>query len=220
MSQASSSTKSYGSRSSPRSDTASSRPSSRRTESRREKDLSPGERNVYACLPEPHKLYIVLWVKRASSPVNDFHWGFYYHRTNNEGWCYRFKYLNNAVRWWPDHQPISNILDSKFLCVLIAIGVVAPEREGELDTIMKAHDNAVNAWVTNGCRGSPAEYDRFWAIQVVLPDLVTKGLVKCDSSPSQLRDECVVIGNQHRETAAINQRPRPTRFSTSCSWSK
>ena len=161
------------------------------------------------------KLYIVLWIRYIPRPKdNDFYWGFYYHKATR-GKLYHL--AQGKDTWIPQHDSVNNFMDAKFLCVLIAIGIVPEEKEEQLDKTIKGYDKLIHE---NRLTERPEVFpvsDQFWVCERVVPDLVRIGLIHCDNTQTVSR-ECAYIGNLHKRTAALGLKPRPIRFLTSCHW--
>jgi hypothetical protein len=181
--------------------TAAERQKSARDEALRIKQL---QEVALAALPQ-HKLYIFLWIRQDPPIANDFHWGFYYHKTKVGGTEYHMKSIGGG--WIANHGSTGGVFKSQFLCVLIEIGSISADKEGTLDRIMKSYDSSANTIPGLTCR--------FWVF-MILPLLIQAGLLRCDDLVG-LQQECFGYGNECMSSAANNDQPRPVKVSSRCS---
>jgi hypothetical protein len=162
------------------------------------------QENALKNLPRK-KLYIVLYL-RSDPPIHsDFHWGFYYHKESTGGTKYHVKNIGSG--WVPDHGPTGGVFKSNFLCVVIEIATIPPNKEQLLDQLMKTYDHNLNDTQGITCR--------VWVMKI-LALLVQHGLAACSDLPG-LQAECFNFGNQHMATAVSNDQPRPVVVSIKCS---
>ena len=152
----------------------------------------------------PRKLHIVLWIRNDPPSANDFHWGFYYHKTEDGGTKYHMKNLGSG--WIADHGPTGGVFKSQFLCVLVEIGTISADNEGQLDQIMRSLDSSANT--------TPGFTCRVW-IFTLLPLLIQLDLLRC-SDLAALEQECFSFGNECMISASKNNQPRPVRVSRRC----
>ncbi|DAA77655.1 TPA_exp: Uncharacterized protein A8136_6201 [Trichophyton benhamiae CBS 112371] len=149
-------------------------------------------------------LYIVLWI-RADPPVsNDFHWGYYFHTAKLKGHKYHMKNMGHG--WIADHGPTNGVFKSNFLCVLIQIASIPPEKKSLVDQIMRSRDGDVNSIPGMSCR--------VWVLTIA-EKLSENGLVRYTSRDA-LEQECFRVGNQYSAAAAENTQPRPVVRSEVC----
>ncbi|EEQ34852.1 hypothetical protein McanMca71_001940 [Microsporum canis] len=152
----------------------------------------------------PNSLYIVLYIRSDPPEPNNFHWGFYSHYNETGGCKYHMRNLGDG--WIADHGPTAGVFKSTFLCVLIQIASIPPEKRSLLDQIMRSHDGNTNSIPGMSCR--------VWLL-VILQKLIQQGLVRCNSCEA-LEQECLEIGNQHSPGASKNHQPRPVVKSKLC----
>lgn len=150
------------------------------------------------------RLYIILFIRNYPPIANDFHWGFYYHKTIVGGTKYHIKNIHTG--WIADHEPTGGVFKSLFLCVLIEIGSIPADKEEKLDQIMKSLDKSLKDISGITCR--------VW-IFTILPLLIQAGLLRCNDLES-LQQECFNWGNAYMDSAASNDQPRPVRVSSQC----
>lgn len=152
------------------------------------------------------RLYIVMWIRDDPPQPNDFHWGYYHHKSPYTGGTkYHFKNLGSG--WMADHGPTGGVFKSKFLCVLVQIAEIPANKENILSQVMRTYDTS---WSS-----IPGMSFRVWLFRIMAL-LIQHGLVRCDNIPA-LEQECKDIGNQHRGDAAGNRQPRPVRVARTCS---
>ncbi|MCJ1469414.1 hypothetical protein MMC07_008047 [Pseudocyphellaria aurata] len=152
-----------------------------------------------------HKLFILLYIRSDPPVPNDFHWGFYNHKTKAGGIKYHVKNIGDG--WIADHGSKSGMFKSHLLCVLIEIGSIPVNKEGTLDQIMRSLDGSVNSIPGITCR--------VWLWRIVRL-LIQAGLLHCDDLAG-LQQECIDYGNACQGSAAANEQPRPVRVSSRCS---
>ena len=107
------------------------------------------QESALAALPQ-RKIYIVLWIRNFPPVANDFHWGFYYHKTESGGTKYHMRNLGSG--WIADHGNTDGVFKSLFLCVLIEIGSIHVDKGGILDQIMRSYDSTANSTPGFSCR--------------------------------------------------------------------
>ncbi|KAM5442921.1 hypothetical protein MferCBS31731_001793 [Microsporum ferrugineum] len=149
-------------------------------------------------------LYIVLWIRSDPPTPNNFHWGYYFHTSKTRGYKYHMK--NLAGGWIADHGETGGVFKSNFLCVLIQIASVPPEKKTLLDQVMKSRDGDVNSIPGMSCR--------VWVLTIA-EKLAQQGLLRY-SSLEALEQECFRVGNQYSAGAADNNQPRPVVRSEVC----
>lgn len=162
------------------------------------------QESALAALPR-RKLYIVLHIRDFPPIANDFHWGFYHHKTQTGGTKYHMR--NLGAGWIADHESTGGVFKSLFLCVLIEIGSIPAEKEGTLDQIMRTLDGSANSIPGFTCR--------VWVL-TILPLLIQAGLLRCDDLAG-LQQECFDYGNTCMTSAGNNDQPRPVKVSSRCS---
>ncbi|KKY27214.1 hypothetical protein UCRPC4_g01197 [Phaeomoniella chlamydospora] len=150
------------------------------------------------------KLYIVLWIRNDPPEQNDFHWGFYYHKTAAGGAKYHIKELSSG--WITDHGTTGGVMKSLFLCVLIEIGTISESSEATFDQIVRTYDRTLNTIQGLTCR--------VWVMKII-PLLVRQGLLRCNDVKA-LQAECMNFGNRYARSAAAAEQPRPIMVATTC----
>lgn len=166
--------------------------------------VKQSQESALAALPL-NRLYIGLWIRHDPPIANDFHWGFYYHKTVKGGTKYHMKGLGSG--WIADHGSTRGVFKSQFLCVLIEIGRIPADKEGTLDQVIRSRDGSAN--------DIPGMTCRVWLF-TILPFLVQSGLVRCNDLQG-LQQECFDFGNANMASAARNEQPRPVTVSNLCS---
>lgn len=179
----------------------SSNPSSQQNPGR--SSIKQAQEEALESLPQ-RKLYINMYIRDDPPAANDFHWSFYYHKTNRGGIKYHLKNLGGG--WITDHGWTGGVMKSQFLCVLVQIASIAADEEQRLDRIMRTYDGSANDIADVTCR--------VWLVEI-LQHLVQEKLVECNDLQSLLA-ECFAFGNQYMTDAAANRQPRPVVVSTHC----
>ncbi|RAL01567.1 uncharacterized protein BO80DRAFT_424771 [Aspergillus ibericus CBS 121593] len=149
-------------------------------------------------------LYIVLWIRSDPPRLNDFHWGYYFHKLSSGGTKYHMTNLGGG--WIPDHGLTGGVFKSNFLCVLVEIATIPPAQHDQVDQIMRFHDGDINS--------IPGVTCRVWVL-TILQKLIQNGLVLCNDIKA-LEQECMGFGNQYQGAAAQNDQPRPVVKSRLC----
>jgi hypothetical protein len=148
-----------------------------------------------------------LFIRGDPPAANDFHWGFYHHKSAAGGTKYHIKNIGaNPNHWITDHAPTGGVFKSNFLCTLIKIADVPAAKDSQLDGIMKAYDGALST--------IPGVTCRVWLF-TIMALLVQYGVVRCNDL-NALQAECMSIGNHYRFGAVANHQPRPVATATCC----
>ncbi|CAI7643010.1 unnamed protein product [Penicillium glandicola] len=156
-----------------------------RTEARQKSaGIKKKQAESLAGLP-PNTLHISLYIRSDPPLPNDFHWAFYLHQGTKAtpgGTKYHARGIGGG--WIAGHEATAGIFAENFLCVVIQIATITPSAHGCVDEIMKSYDESLNSIPGITCR-----------------------FVRCDIG--ELENDCLEFGNEHSETASVNEQPRP-----------
>lgn len=161
------------------------------------------QESAQSALPQ-RKLYILLYIRSDPPISNDFHWGFYYHKSAAGGTKYHMR--NLGAGWIAEHGSNGGVFKSQLLCVLVEIGSIPSDKEGTLDQIMRSVDGSANTIPGLTCR--------VWVF-TILPLLIQAGLLRCNDLAG-LQQECFNYGNSEMTSAASNEQPRSVSISSRC----
>ncbi|KAK8167646.1 hypothetical protein IWX90DRAFT_484136 [Phyllosticta citrichinensis] len=153
----------------------------------------------------PQGLYVALYVRDDPPKPDDFHWALYLHESDSKGGT-KYHVIGRQGRWMADHTEIKDLLKKFLLVGLFQIAAIPDSFQSKIDEAFRLLDYKLNE-VDITCRT--------WVFRVLeifresAPSLIQEDL-------GALEAEIKEWGNQHAQSASMNEQPRPVGISKSC----
>lgn len=157
---------------------------------------------------EVSSLYIILFIRDDPPPLNDFHWGLYFHQDRKHGGTkYHIKQQSDA--WTSDHGITRGVFKSFLLVGLFRIADVPAGLGSHLDRSLKTYDGNLNI------PGISCHAWLFWVLALLQNPVDGKIILKCTDLKT-LENEALSWGNANAIAASENRQPRPVETSLPC----
>ncbi|KAK7541922.1 uncharacterized protein J3D65DRAFT_612010 [Phyllosticta citribraziliensis] len=154
---------------------------------------------------KPQGLYVALYIRDDPPKPNDFHWALYLHESDSKGGT-KYHVKGRQGRWMAHHTETKRFLKEALLVGLFQIAAVPDGLQGKVDENFRLLDDKVNE-ISITCRT--------WVFRVLeifrgsAPSLIQEDL-------GALEAEIKEWGNQHAQSASMNEQPRPIGVSERC----